>query len=349
MLRWIIGACLALLFGTGCGARTPLGIDPPASCTAQPADCGPVAAGAEGVVLFGGYGCTGGLGSDPLFCVESDTWTWNGASWTQQNVAGPGTWFVDGAATLDGAAVLLGDLPREPDGGFFDFVPSTWTWNGATWTEQDVGPSATWSAGMTQFDGTVVLFGGDAAGGGVLWTWNGTTWTSATGLTPPGQRKGGVLSASNGSLVLFGGRDPSTGDLGDTWTWDGAQWTERSVLGPPARDSAAMATLNGEIVLFGGQSLLGGSTTPSSGAGETLADTWTWDGASWTQRDVVGPSARWGAAIAALDGALVLFGGVDASGNTLGDTWTWDGTRWSARDVAGPSPRYAAAAATVGP
>jgi hypothetical protein len=81
-----------------------------------------------------------------------------------------------------------------------------------------------------------------------------------------------------------------------------------------------------------------------------LNDTWTWDGTSWTQHDVVGPSGRWSAAAASLDGTVVVFGGVRSNGaagaseSELGDTWTWDGVSWTRHDVVGPSARDSAAA-----
>jgi hypothetical protein len=50
-----------------------------------------------------------------------------------------------------------------------------------------------------------------------------------------------------------------------------------------------MATLRGQIVLFGG-----------IGAGGALDDTWTFDGAQWTQVTTPGPSAREGHAMATI-------------------------------------------------
>jgi hypothetical protein len=97
-----------------------------------------------------------------------------------------------------------------------------------------------------------------------------------------------------------------------------------------------MATdpVSGHVVLFGG---LNGTTH--------LADTWTWEGTTWTQQHPsVSPPAR-NAAVMAGDPAshrLVLFGGYDGT-TWLGDTWTWDGSTWThqnpissppARDVA---------------
>lgn len=57
-----------------------------------------------------------------------------------------------------------------------------------------------------------------------------------------------------------------------------------------------------------------------------LDDTWTWDGATWTERHPgTSPPARWGARMAhdPARGEVVLFGGYG-----LNDTWIWNGTSW---------------------
>jgi N-acetylneuraminic acid mutarotase len=147
-----------------------------------------------------------------------------------------------------------------------------------------------------------------------------------------------------GKLVVFGGGGGPTGILGDTWMWDGTTWTEAKVQGPPARWGAVMAELNGELVLFGGTTYM---TGPNPGYVD-VGDTWTWDGATWTERKVTGPRAREGAAMAALGGKLVLFGGVNDNYEVmLSDTWTWDGTSWSEYQGSGPSARYLSAMAGV--
>jgi hypothetical protein len=101
--------------------------------------------------------------------------------------------------------------------------------------------------------------------------------------------------------------------------------------------NAGIATLGDEVVLFGGD-----------GDGGPVGDTWSWDGAAWTQRSGTGPSARQGAAMAARGSEVVLFGGRDTSFDDLADTWTWDGTKWTLRTPAhSPSAREFGAAATV--
>jgi hypothetical protein len=94
-----------------------------------------------------------------------------------------------------------------------------------------------------------------------------------------------------------------------------------------------MAAFGGALLLFGGDN------------GALLSDTWTWSGTAWTQLQVTGPTLA-GGAMAAVDGALVMFGGYDEENSAVAPTWTWGGTSWI--ELAGPSPppRYGAAMAT---
>ena len=76
-------------------------------------------------------------------------------------------------------------------------------------------------------------------------------------------------------------------------------------------------------------------------ANHILADTWEWDGATWTQKTVAGPPSRWHYGMTPFGGKLVLFGGDGGVGKAwLGDTWEYDGTAWTQRTVTGPSARY---------
>src|SRR5579864_569990 len=93
------------------------------------------------------------------------------------------------------------------------------------------------------------------------------------------------------------------------------------------RIAAKAATLNGKVVLFGGA------------ANGFPTDTWVWDGATWTQQNVSGPSGRDDFGMAALDGRVVLFGGLENGSVTKGDTWHWVGASWTQDNVTGPSPR----------
>jgi hypothetical protein len=154
---------------------------------------------------------------------------------------------------------------------------------------------------------------------------------------------GACVPAGIPEVLLFGGSGvgPGAPFYDDTWVWDGAAWTQRMVTGPDARQGHAMATRGGGAMLFGGYSVNEGGVLP------LLSDTWEWDGAAWTPRNVPGPPARAYHAMAELHGKVVLFGGF-ASGREFGDTWEWDGSAWTQRIVPGPSARHSASMATLG-
>ncbi len=94
-------------------------------------------------------------------------------------------------------------------------------------------------------------------------------------------------------------------------------------LVPAPRYNSAMVydVARGVTVLFGGQI--------TQYEGGVSGETWEWNGNSWTQRVVGGPSPRSGHAMAydSVRGVTVLFGG-DTGDNPFanGETWEWNGT-----------------------
>ncbi len=150
-----------------------------------------------------------------------------------------------------------------------------------------------------------------------------------------------AFDAVRGNVVLFGGGGSSgslSTSLSDTWIYDGTAWTQRyPAVSPGARFGASMAfdSVRGNVVLFGG-----------FGGGGYFADTWTWNGATWTRAAVVGPTGRYRTSLAfdSARGEAVLFGGEGQTGNFHNDTWAWNGSTWNQRSPAGsPSVRAGAA------
>ncbi len=290
-------------------------------------------------VLFAGVDNAGML---------ADTWTFNGAAWTQVNVTGPSGAAGRGNAVmapLDGLLVLFGGF-NYGSSGTGAYYSDTWAWNGTAWTQVNVaGPPGRCDSMMAPLGGKLVLFGGFSANGssftnyGDTWTFDGSAWTQLN-VTGPSGRDQAVMAPLGGKLVLFGGVGGANTDLGDTWTFDGTTWNELSVTGPSARTYSVMQPLDGKLVMFGG--LVQGT----GGHNSPLSDTWTWDGSAWTQLNVTGPSARSVAVMTPLDGKLVLFGGEDVNGTALSDTWTWDGNAWAQVNVSGPPGRYWSVMAT---
>src|SRR5438105_9003717 len=85
------------------------------------------------VVLFGGlhYACGD--------CFEhwlSDTWTWDGATWTRQQPAASPPRMASASLAFDPATrqlVLFGGA--RSSGATTRFFGQTWTWDGTTWKE----------------------------------------------------------------------------------------------------------------------------------------------------------------------------------------------------------------------
>lgn len=138
-------------------------------------------------------------------------------------------------------------------------------------------------------------------------------------------------------VVLFGGADRlgvvDAQEAGATWTWDGAWHRLELAQTPGERYGCAMAydVTRNRLVLFGGRH---GSTL--------LADTWAFDGATWTQ--VVTPSApgpRWGHVMSydSIRDRVVLVGGFTSVGGSFSQQlWEFDGTQWQLVPQAGPAP-----------
>src|SRR5262249_36208625 len=78
-----------------------------------------------------------------------------------------------------------------------------------------------------------------------------------------------------------------------------------------------------------------------------LADTWEWDGNTWSMRSISGPPARCFHGMATLGGKVLLFGGQNDAG-IRNDTWEWDGMSWAERRLmVAPLPRNEFAMATL--
>jgi N-acetylneuraminic acid mutarotase len=312
-------ASVALLFG--CGARTGLetkGTSPPGNV------------GGPSAVLFGGY--------DDVTPVRSDTWTFDGTSWTELSVVAPSPRMWGVMAPRNGVLVAFGGQDIDAT----SLPTDTWAFSGNAWSVLDVsGAPPRTAAVMAPVSNGLVLFGGLSETGyplGDTWMFDGATWTALSVSGPPA-RTNAVMAPLNGKAVLFGGGG-EMGTLTDTWTFDGTMWEELNVPGPTGLNGASrvvVAPLNDTLVL-----VTGDNSTPVRPAA-----TWTFDGATWVQLEVTGPPGRAEAVMAPVHGQLVLFGGLnDGNNNTLDDTWTFDGTTWTELSVPGPAGRYDAVMAT---
>jgi hypothetical protein len=216
------------------------------------------------------------------------------------------------------------------------------------WVER-TGPSpSAREASAMAYDsarGKTVMFGGLESIQATVpyqdtWEWDGISWTQAHPLTSPSGR--GFHSMAYDSLrhriVLFGGLASTMAAGAETWEYDGVTWQRATPpVSPAPRISSAMVfdSVKDRILLFGGQR--------RDGYGSVLADTWEWDGVTWTELSpAVSPPARVHHAMAfdTVRDRAVLFGGWVAPTGEANDTWEWDGAGWTrALPTESPRPR----------
>ena len=270
----------------------------------------------ERIMLFGGAGVL----------KMSDTWAWNGTTWTQLAVSGPGArdfalFALDGTGEL----VLQGGA-----NGVGTSTADLWHWTGIAWTQLTVTAppvAADVTATLDVDRGRVVFFGGHSAFTGYYDTTTeliGDAFAVVTPSPPPALRPAARARAAMAyhvgirRSVMFGGESADTIDDG-TWGWDGSVWTQLlpPADSPPQRAGAAMAydATAGEIVMFGG---------------DDFGETWTFDGAAWTKRSSSNsPPVRANAHLAydPIRKVVVLFGGLGAT-VVLHDQWEWHAGQW---------------------
>ena len=184
-------------------------------------------------ILFGGD-----EGNGTLF---SDTWEWNGQTWTQRSATGPAGRNMHAMAfdLQRNKTVLFAG--QSANGKLTD----TWEFTGnlGTWSLRATnGPSARAYHAMAYDEARhqTVLFGGSDSPGGInyngeTWLWDGTSWSLASATGPsPRLLHAMAYDTARQRVVLFGGSDAS-GKLADTWEWNGQSWTHRSNC--PERES----------------------------------------------------------------------------------------------------------------
>lgn len=292
------------------------------------------------LVVFGGT--TGRQIAPGVLERFSDTWEWDGTSWSERTPSsGPSgrAGFAMGYDAVRQRVFLFGGAGPTNTVGLDD----TWEWDGTSWLQRQpaLSPQAlpgiqlAWDARRER----LVLFGGSATDGST-WEWDGTNWSLLSPTSTPPVRRGYAMAwdGVRERVVLFSGL-ANTNRLSDTWEWDGTNWTRAAevALPPPQRDGAmAYDAARGRLVLFGGTVV--------------VSETWEWN-IDWNRRSPsLAPSPRADHAMA-YDSArhrVVLFGGSD--GNFFNDTWEWDGASWFERrpqnsppECAGHSMAYDAA------
>lgn len=215
-------------------------------------------------VLYGGYANLTVPETPAGRRVFSDTWEWDGNTWTQRMVTGPGQ---------REASCMAYDSDRHVCvlfGGYVEstgYANDTWEWNGTTWSQRIASNSAGSPSkrvlSFLVYDSDrhkTVMFGGwTSTNMNDTWEWDGVSWTPReTSAIPPHHSHCMTYDRSRHLTTLFGGSVSTSfdGDFsGDMWTYDGTTWTLEATEGPPARQRLSMAydSRRKVSVMFGGQ------------------------------------------------------------------------------------------------
>lgn len=190
------------------------------------------------VVLFGGDL----LRSSPV--VATDTWTWNGVTWTQQHpatVPPNGDRETCAAYDPDTRQLLTYEIAA------LTGQPATWSWTGTNWVQLtvDAGPSIqSCSMAYDPDQHAVLMLAADpnlgVAAGMQVWRWDGANW-ALTSMTVP------IQSGDVGSIAY----DTDAGALvavvsvitspppfiwptsqWQTWVLTGGSWSQAAVTTP---------------------------------------------------------------------------------------------------------------------
>jgi hypothetical protein len=258
------------------------------------------------LLLFGGTGD----GRTAL----SDTWAWDGTSWTHLHPATAPPPVANPVMASDAAHSTL---------VLYGAAGSTWTWDGTTWRSHPGAPPLDASAVMAYDPATrgVLLYLAPTGGEHQTWRWDGAGWTRLAPRTTPDIVMGTMVFDGRRILLVgapFGFVQGQA--VTQTWAWDGADW---SLLAPALRLPLSVQT--------------GAAYDPARSQVVALAggETWLWDGTTWRRvHPAHQPPARLGAAMATdtRSSAVVMYGGHSAAGAALGDLWIWDGTDWTQRE-----------------
>ena len=164
-----------------------------------------------------------------------------------------------------------------------DSKPTTWTWDGRSWTQQRPRSSPALPNGSLAYDwvtSSIIFFGGTYPGReSETWAWKDLTWVllhpPAEPIEPASAYTFTLASDARSRRVLaFGGCCAQSTLPSTTWAWDGVTWSRlQPTTAPSNRVGVNMAwdEATGQLVLFDLVSVV-------------APQTWIWTGSNWERR-----------------------------------------------------------------
>lgn len=275
-------------------------------------------------VLYGGRDASGAV---------YDTWTWNGARWSELHPTQHPNEGLDLGYDAKrrktvgfGTSANLSSRATLPPG-------DTWIWDGQIWYQVHPttnpparrGTTLTWDSKRER----LIMYGGYGRPNEGLydtWAWDGTDWHSLAKNSTDFSNLAGDAAyyPANDTVVMYHwpGGNASDPNQRFMWIFDGRSWARRptGTIELPYSGPITYDEKLGKLILFGVH-------------GVGAAATWTWDGASWNRIDTdTGPDDRLYPLMVydSARGREVLFGGYDSEeAMPPSDVWEFDGKRWT--------------------
>lgn len=207
---------------------------------------------------------------------------WDRARWSEVGLDGF-SGVEQSAFALDPNGKLLhfgGKLT--PLFGEIEYPDETHTYDGVRWRSERtmISPPSRLSFSMVSTGTVTVMLGGEppaADRSQFFWRWDGEEWLEldTAGMPPPRSEAMVAYDATDGAIVVFGGRDPLTSEaFDDTWIYQNNIWSmlPGDQPHPPARFGGAVAyqPLADKVIVFGGREQTGNGT-------DYFDDLWVFD------------------------------------------------------------------------
>jgi len=254
----------------------------------------------------------------------SDTWEWNGATWTQRCGAPLASCGI--SPQPSNVLAYHAALNRSVWAGF----TQTAQWNGSTWTSAGSLPSGTYGGDTLNYQSNppsgaaprLLMYGGGLLQNDII-AWNGS-WTRIYGpatcssSAPCVFNHAAAYDSNTRRLVSYGGDgNPNPPAPASTREWDDVALTSKTTSTIPIFRMAhrmVYDSIRKRVVMFGGH----------PGAGASYDDTWEYYGGNWSPVSAVTkppPRSAFGMAFDSARGRVVIYGGGSSGALAPADVW----------------------------
>lgn len=168
-------------------------------------------------------------------------------------------------------------------------------------------------------------------------------WTNLASLPEP-LAGAGVASGPDGSLLVFGGQEPSNQPSNNLYRYDADAnvWTELAAMPSALSDSGSAALSQGRVISIGGENIATGEVFDTVFIYDSHRNSW------YTAAPLPSPRTQV-EAVSLPNGTVMAIGGRDAAGNSVDDVSIYDPVTntWSA-GTSLPEPRDLGSAVYAG-